>query len=67
MPMWTQHLLVLAAVGGCLGFVGRQAYVALQGRKSRMGGCGSCGGCATPTPTQSRTQFIPLDALKRRG
>jgi len=67
MPMWTQHLLVLTAVGGCLGIVGRQAYAALQGRKSRIGGCGTCSGCATPRPTPLRTQFIPLDALKRQG
>jgi hypothetical protein len=66
MAMWAQHLLVLTAVGGCLGFVGRQAYAALHGRKSRIGGCGTCGGCATQTPAQPRTQFIPLDALKRR-
>jgi hypothetical protein len=66
MALWMQHLLVLTAVGGCVGFVGRQAFVALQGRKSRIGGCGTCGGCATQSSTQPRTQFIPLDALKRR-
>jgi hypothetical protein len=66
MPLWTQHLLVLTAVAGCLGLVGRQAYAALHGRKSRIGGCGTCSGCAPPTPAKPRTQFIPLEALKRR-
>ena len=68
MPMWTQHLLVLTAVAGCLAIVARQAFAALQGRKSRLSGCGTCTGCATPSaaPAQPRTQFIPLDALKRR-
>ena len=65
-PLWTQHLLVLTAVAACLAIVSRQAYAALQGRKSRLSGCGTCTGCATPTPAQPRTQFIPLDALKHR-
>ena len=67
-PLWTQHLLVLTAVAACLAIVSRQAYAALQGRKSRLSGCGTCTGCTTPTPTptQPRTQFIPLDALRHR-
>jgi cytochrome c553 len=64
--MWTQHLVVLVAVAACAAIIGRQAFVALQGRKSRLGGCGTCHGCATDTPTKSRTQMISLDQLKRR-
>jgi hypothetical protein len=70
MPMWTQHLLVLVAVGACVAFIARQAFTALNGRKSRMGGCGACQGCAT-TPTQiqpqARVQIFPVELLKKKA
>jgi hypothetical protein len=70
MPMWTQHLLVLAAVAACVALIARQAFTALNGRKSRIGGCGTCQGCAT-TPTQnqpqSRVQIFPVELLKRKN
>ena len=65
-PIWAQHLLVLAAVAASLAIIARQAFSALHGRKSRIAGCASCNGCASPAPRRSATQFIPLEALKRK-
>ena len=68
MPMWLQHLLVLIAVAGCLVFVGRQAFQALRGRKSRLGQCCAKGCGAVPPPNQPKTErvvFFPVEMLGR--
>jgi len=68
MPMWTQHLVVLVAVAACMAFIGRQAFTALNGRKSRMGGCGTCQGCTTaPKPAEHRLQIFPIELLKKKA
>ena len=71
MPLWSQHLLVLLAVAGCLAFVARQAVASLQGRKSKLNGCGSCKSCGTPAQdpkpaTSQRVAIIPVEMLRRR-
>ena len=70
MPIWSQHLLVLLAVMGCVGFIGWQAVLSLRGHKSKLNGCGSCKSCGTPEPapkaTPARVAIIPLETLARR-
>ena len=68
MPLWSQHLLVLLAVLASAGFIARQAFTALAGRKSRLGGCGTCQGCApAPKPMESRLQIFPVELLKKKA
>jgi hypothetical protein len=67
--MWTQHLLVLTAVAACAAFIARQAFTALNGRKSRIAGCGTCQGCATTqaqSDPSSRVQIFPVELLKKK-
>jgi len=72
MPIWTQHLLIALAVLGCIAFLARSAFRALQGKKSSLAGCGSCKGCAPTTPQSTtkpateRIVFLPADMLVRR-
>ena len=68
MPLWMQHFLVLAAVIGCVLFIGWQAFQSLRGRKSKLNGCGSCKTCgpAETKPTGPRTAIIPVDLLRKR-
>jgi hypothetical protein len=71
MPLWSQHLLALLLVAGCLAIVGWQTFASLLGRKSRIGQCCSKG-CGTEptknapsTPTQ-KVHFMPVEMLTRR-
>ena len=70
MAMWFQHLLVLLAVAGCLGFVARQGLRTFAGRKSKFGSC-CAKGCdaGAPKPDAQRVVFLPTDMLtiKRRS
>ena len=78
MPLWLQHLLVLAAVAGAAFYVVRQAVATLRAGK---GGFGSCcaKGCPPPlshpridespasrTAPPERIVFLPVEALGRR-
>jgi hypothetical protein len=70
MPIWLQHLLVLAAVAGATIYIVRQAVATLRAGK---GGFGSCcaKGCQSQQPghkTQStdRVVFLPVESLSRR-
>ena len=78
MPLWLQHLLVLAAVAGAAIYVLRQVVATLRAGK---GGFGSCcaKGCPPPqsqvrprespaslTNPPERIVFLPADALGRR-
>ena len=70
MPLWSQNLLVLIGVGASATYLLRGVFRALQGRKSRIGGCGVCTGCATPPspekkPQSERIVFVPMEALAR--
>ena len=71
MPLWLQHLLVLALVAVCLGAVGWQLVGTF--RMKRGAKLGSC--CATgcqPQPSKpasakaERIVFIPSSTLTRR-
>jgi hypothetical protein len=68
-PLWFQHLLILIAVAGCAAYLLRGVVRAMQGRKSRIGGCGVCTGCATtelaPKPKSERIVMVPIDAMIR--
>ena len=73
MPLWLQHLFILAAVAGATIYVVRQAVATLRAGK---GGFGSC--CAKGCPPQSqslrradatpaeRIVFLPVESLTRR-
>jgi hypothetical protein len=69
MPIWSQHLLVLLLVAGCLLLVGWQTFQSLLGRKSRIGSC-CAKGCPPvdqkPAQKTERTHFLPADMLVRR-
>ncbi len=66
-----QNLLVLLVVAGSFGFVARQGFLSLRGRKSKLGGCGACKSCGTTTPSQAepseRIVFLPVEMLSRRS
>jgi hypothetical protein len=70
MPIWTQNLLVVLAVVACAAFIGRQAFAALNGRKSKLAGCGSCKSCAPADepakPAKPPLQIVPLELLKKK-
>ncbi|HXE55600.1 MAG TPA: hypothetical protein VN541_21430 [Tepidisphaeraceae bacterium] len=71
MPLWSQHLLVLLAVAGCLAFVVWQAAQSLRGRKSKLNGCGTCNSCGTTpvksqSPPTNRVAIVPVEMLRRR-
>ena len=73
MSLWLQNLTVFATVLACVGFVSRQAYLSLSGRKSRLGQCCS-NGCSSKQPDQTGTNqekpqriiFMPSEMLTRR-
>ena len=70
-PLWLQHLLVLAAVAGAAAHVVRQAVATLRAGK---GGFGSCcaKGCQPQSQSQSkapppeRIVFLPVESLTAR-
>lgn len=70
MTLWLQNLIVLFAVAGCLGFVGRQAFQSLRGRKSKIGSCCAKGCSASAPPAgklAERIVFLPVEMLGRSG
>jgi hypothetical protein len=72
MPLWTQNLVVVLAVLGCVSFIAWQGFLSLRGRKSKLNGCGTCSSCGTIAQTEAkpvtgaRVQIIPADLLRRR-
>jgi hypothetical protein len=72
MPLWLQNLAVAIAVLACATFIGWQAYRALQGKRSKLAGCGTCKSCGTEdakkttAPSDQRVAIIPLEMLARR-
>jgi hypothetical protein len=67
--MWSQHLLVVLLVAGCLLVVGWQAFNSLLGRKSRIGQCCARGCNPQPQPSKPPTQkihFMPVEMLSKR-
>ena len=71
MPLWSQHLLVLLGAVACAGFVLRQGFLSLRGRKSKLNGCGTCGSCGTgpekrEEASKERVAIIPVEMLRRK-
>jgi len=69
MPLWSQHLLVLLLVAGCLLLVGWQTFQSLLGRKSKIGSCCAKGCDPNAHKAQEkieRKHFLPADMLVRR-
>jgi hypothetical protein len=71
MPLWTQHLLVLALAAFALFVVIRQAVGTLRLRHGKMGSCCAKGcGPAQPgeklKPAAERIVFLPVESLTRR-
>jgi hypothetical protein len=66
---WIQNLLVILAVAGCGAFLGRQAWLMLAGKRSRLGSCCSKG-CAAHEPPKGdaapKVQFLPAEMLGRK-
>lgn len=64
MPIWIQHLLVLALVGGCVLFVARQAYRTLRTGTGKLGACCAKGCAASTLKTEPpRAVFIPVTSI----
>jgi hypothetical protein len=69
MPLWTQHLLVLALVAFAAFVVIRQAMGTLRLRHGKLGSCCAkgCGPTAAPPSKASeRIVFLPVEALSRK-
>jgi hypothetical protein len=71
MPLWTQHLLVLALVAGAAFVVIRGAIGTLKLRHGKIGSC-CAKGCGVATIQTSKKRegerivFLPADTLRRR-
>ena len=68
MSIWLQHLLVLALVAACIGYVGWQAARSLYGKRSRLGSC-CAKGCApakSASATSEKIHFLPVEMLRRK-
>ena len=73
MPIWLQHLLVLAAVAGAALIVLRQALATLRAGKGGFGSCCAKGCQSQSQPRQSlpseqrpeRIVFLPVESLTR--
>jgi hypothetical protein len=72
MPLWLQHLLVVALVGFALFVVIRQVVGTLRLRHAKAGsccaqGCGSAAGAAgaQAKPDSQRIVFLPVESLTR--
>jgi hypothetical protein len=74
MPVWSQHLLVLLLVAGCVAVIAWQGIATLRGAKSPLGkccanGCDANAAASTKLPASQTTQkvhFIPVEMLSRR-
>lgn len=75
MPLWTQHLLVLTLVAGCIAWVAWQVIKTLGGRRAKVGSCCATGcrtsesaaqklGAAAPAP---KVVFLPVESLTARA
>ena len=72
MPLWLQHLLVLALVAGCLAAVGRQLVGTFRMKRgAKLGSCCAIGCEAQAskpvTANAERIVFIPSSTLTRRS
>jgi hypothetical protein len=70
MPLWLQHLLVLALVAFALVVVIRQAVATLRLKGGKIGSCCAkgCSGAASThaKPAGERIVFLPAESLLRR-
>ena len=69
MPMWLQHVLVLALVAFALFVVIRQAISTLRLKGGKIGSCCAkgCGAASTrEKPAGERIVFLPAESLLRR-
>jgi hypothetical protein len=73
MPLWCQHLLVIALVLGAGFVVVRQAIGTLRLRHGKLGSCCAKGCDANKPPADSskrsageRIVFLPVESLARR-
>ena len=70
MPLWLQHLLVLALVAFALFVVIRQAVGTLRLKGGKLGSC-CAKGCdagtkSAATSSPERVVFLPVESLRRR-
>jgi hypothetical protein len=69
MALLLQNLLVVLAVAGCGGFLARQVWLSLGGKRSKLGSCCSKG-CGANEPAKpgsgERIQFLPAEMLGRK-
>ncbi len=72
MPLWIQHIIVLALVAVALTVIIRQAIGTLRLRHGKIGSCCAkgCGAAAAASKTAAnpneRIVFLPVEALRRR-
>jgi hypothetical protein len=66
MPLWSQHLLVVALVAFAILVVVRQAVGTLRMKHGKLGSCCAKGcGQTQPKSTTERIVFLPVESLKR--
>lgn len=73
MPLWLQHILVLALVAAALTVIIRQAIGTLRLRHGKIGSC-CAKGCGAPEntgktpakPAGERIVFLPVESLTRK-
>jgi hypothetical protein len=69
MPLWTQHLLVLALEAGAAFVVIRGAIGTLKLRHGKIGSCCAKGCAANTAPKTTPTErivFLPVESLTRK-
>lgn len=67
MPLWLQHLVVLALVAACFAIAVYQGVRSLYGKQSRLGSC-CAKGCASAQPAKGsqKIHFLPSEMLRKR-
>ena len=65
MPLWLQHLVVLALVATCLGYVIYQGVRSFRGKGSGIGKC-CAKGCAPTSGDVQKLHFLPVEMLRKR-
>jgi hypothetical protein len=62
----TQHIIVIAIIALCVGFLLWQGFGGFFGRKTMLGKCCETGCKPKQTVGKSSEQFLPIESLSRK-